>query len=315
MKRVWLVVPMCFVALLPLSAAAATTPSPLPTPSPTLDQVLLAPPAGYAKVATAALHGKFTPADYTKSYGEQAVQAEHALKGAGFVDGWGLTWTQKTTRRTLTEFVMAFTGGAGARQWLDYEQTRAKSRTTYRRANPLPGVDPFYGAHFVTGATITDAFAFVKGNDLIAVSMSSLKDDQLALVTQQTMSQYYFAPVGTIPSDQWPENAGRTTTTPSLPTPNLSRVAPFLLAGVAVVGVIAVAVGAFMRWKRWKKAPSSVALQMSPDGSHWWDGHVWRESAREAPPFAQRSGDGGFWWDGHTWRPMPHTAVNATVAN
>jgi len=306
-KRVWRAVPVCLLALLPWSAAAAATPS----PSPTLDQVLLAVPTGYIKVATAGLHGKFTPADYTKPYGEQAVQAEHTLKGAGFVDGYGLTWTQKTTKRTLVEFVMAFTGGAGARQWLDYEQASAKSHATYRRANPLPGVDPFYGAHYVSGSAITDSFAFVKGNDVIGVSMSSAKDDKLALVTQQTMSQYYFAPVSTIPSDQWPENASHGTTTSPLPAPNLSRVAPFLLAAVAALGAIAVAVGVVMRFKRWKKAPSSVALQMSPDGSHWWDGHVWRESASEAPPFAQRSGDGGFWWDGHTWRPMPHQAASA----
>lgn len=313
MKRVWRALPVMFtvLALLPLSVAAATSPS----PSPTLDHVLLAPPAGYAKVATAAMHGKFTPAEYTKSYGEQAVQAEHALKGAGFVGGYGLTWAQKSTRRTLVEFVMAFEGGAGARQWLDYEQARIKTRTTYRRANPLPGVDPFYGAHLVSGSTITDAFVFVKGNDLIGVSMYSARDDKLALLTQQTMSQYYFAPVSTIPSDHWPENASHPSTTPSIPTPNLSRVAPYLLAAVAVLGAIAVAVGIFMRWKRWKKAPHSVALQMSPDGSHWWDGHAWRESAREAPPFAQRSGDGGFWWDGHNWRPVPSAAVAGPVAN
>ena len=75
MKRVWrtVVVFFCLGALLPLSAAAAPTPS----PSPTLDQVLLPAPAGYVKVTTG---GKFTAADYTKAYGEQAVQAEHELK-------------------------------------------------------------------------------------------------------------------------------------------------------------------------------------------------------------------------------------------
>ena len=166
------------------------------------------------------------------------------------------------------------------------------------------------------GSTITDAFVFVKGNDLIGVSMYSARDDKLALVTQQTMSQYYFAPVSTIPSDQWPENANHgTSNNPTLTPPNLSRVAPFLLAAVAVLGVVAVAVGAFLRWRRWKRAPHSVALQMSPDGSHWWDGHTWRDSAREAPPFAQRSGDGGFWWDGHTWRPVPGAAVGAPATN
>ena len=314
MKRVWRPALVTFgaLALLPLPAAAATS----ATLSPSLDQVLLAPPAGYATVATAAMHGKFTAADYTKPYSEQAVQGEHALIGAGFVEGYGLTWAQKTTKRTLVEFVIAFTGGAGARQWLDYEQTRAKSVATYKRADPLPGVDPFYGAHFVSGSTSIEAFAFVKGNDVIGVSMSSPRDDKLALVTQQTMNQYYFAPVSTIPSDQWPENAKHGTPTPSFTAPNLSRVTPLLLAAVALLGIVAVAAGVFMRWKRWKKAPASVALQMSPDGSHWWDGHAWRDSAREAPPFAQRSGDGSFWWDGHTWRPVPQAAaVSSPVAN
>jgi hypothetical protein len=299
-KRLACALPLGVVALLPLVAAAAS-----PSPSPSLDGILLAPPAGYVAVTTARLHGHFTAEQYTNHYGTQAVQAEHALKGAGFVEGYGMTWTQKSTRRTLVEFVIAFTGGAGARTWLSYEQAADQSKAAYKHADPLPGIDPFYGGHFVSGASISDAFSFVKGNDMLGVAFVSPKNDVLGLATTQAKNQYDAAPSATIPTDQWPENASKPGAVAPPAIPNLSGVLPFLLAGGLVIGVVAVASGLLLRWRRWKGAPRSVALQLSPDGSHWWDGRAWRESAREAPPFAQRSGDGGYWWDGHTWRPVP----------
>src|SRR5437899_1289751 len=201
---------MGFLALLPLAAAAAS-----PSPSPSLDQILLAPPAGYVAVATARLHGRFTTDQYTSRYGEQTVQAEHALKGAGFVEGYGLTWTQKSTRRTIVEFVIAFSGGAGARSWLGYEQAADQSRAAYKHSNPLPGIDPYYSAHFVSGNVISDTFTFVKGNDMLGVAFSSPRNDFLALATTQAKNQYDAAPPATIPTDQWPENASK----PGIVTP------------------------------------------------------------------------------------------------
>lgn len=299
MKRLLGAIPAGFLAVLPVVADAAT-----PSPSPTLDQVLAAPPAGFVKVPTAGMHGRFTAADYVKGYGEQAVQAEHQVKVDGFVDGYGLTWYQKTTKRTITQFVIAFAGGAGARDFLDYEETAAKTRSTYRHANPLPGVDAFYGVHFISGSAIGDSFYFVKGNDLFGLVVYSTRDDNLKIATALASAQYTFAPASTIPSDQWPENTKPPATHP-VSAPNVSGILPFLLIALLVVGLAAIGAGVAMKARRWKKAPPSVAVQMSPDGTHWWDGRGWRDSAREAPPFAQRSGDGGFWWDGHTWRPVP----------
>ncbi len=299
MKRLLSAVPAGFLALLPAVAAAAT-----PTPSPTLDQVLVAPPAGFGKVATAPMHGRFTTAQYTKDYGEQAVQAEHQLKVDGFVDGYGLQWSQKATKRTIVQWVIAFAGGAGARNFLDYEQGVRQSRTTFRRNDPLPGIDPYYGQHFVVGSAIGDVFTFVKGNDLIGVMVYSPRDDNLKIASSLASNQYNFAPPSTIPSDQWPESVKPPVTQP-IAAPNLSGIVPFLLIALLVVGISAIGAGLVMKARRWKKAPPSVAVQLSPDGTHWWDGHGWRDSTREAPPFAQRSGDGGFWWDGHTWRPVP----------
>jgi hypothetical protein len=302
-------VPVALLALFPLVATAAAP----PTPSPSLDQILLAPPAGYLPVATTPIKGRFTATQYTSHYGEQAVQAEHALKGAGFVDGYGMTWTQKSTRRVLVEFVIAFSGGAGARSWLAYEEAADKAKPAWKKSNPLPGIDPYYGGHFVSGATTSDLFEFVKGNDLFSVGFYSPKNDVLALATTQATNQYGAAPSSTIPTDQWPENATRPAPTSgaAVSLPNMSGVLPYLLAMTLAIGLLAVAAGMFLRWTRWRSAPRSLAIQLSPDGSHWWDGRTWHESAREAPPFAQRSGDGGYWWDGHSWRPVPLTSQTA----
>jgi len=299
-KRVLFLLSAGAMALLPLAAAAASS----PTPSPPLDQVFTPPPAGFVKVPNAPMHGRFTTTDYTKAYGTQAVQAEHQLKVDGFVDGYGITWTQKATKRTIVQQVIAFSGGAGARHFLDYEGDAAKTQASYKGADPLPGIDPYYGYHFVISAAIGDKFAFVKGNDLFAITVYSTRNDNLKIAGSTASAQYNFAPPSTIPSDQWPENAKKSPIQ-SISAPNLSGIAPFLLVALLVIGLGAIGAGVFLRWKRWKKAPASVAIQLSPDGSHWWDGHGWRDSAHEAPPFAQRSGDGGFWWDGHTWRPMP----------
>ena len=299
MKRLLGAVPAALLALSPVVGTAAT-----PTPSPTLDTVLVAAPAGFVKVTNAFMHGRFTTAQYTKDYGEQAVQAEHQLIVDGFVDGYGLTWSQKTTKRTIVQWVIAFAGGAGARSFLDYEQGARQARTTFKGNDPLPGVDPYYGQHFASGSSIGDIFTFVKGNDLIAAMVSSPRNDNLKIAAALATSLYNSAPPSTIPSDQWPENAKPPVTTRISP-PNLTGVLPFILIAALVVGLAAIGAGLVMRVRRWRKAPPSVAVQLSPDGTHWWDGHAWRDSAREAPPFAQRSGDGGFWWDGHTWRPVP----------
>jgi len=302
------------MALLPLTAGAA----PSPSPSPSLDQLLLAPPAGYAPLVNNAypLRGKFTATQYASHYGEQAVQVEHALTVDGFVDAFGKTWWQKSTKRVLVESVIAFSGGAGARSWLASQQAIDQAKKSYKRANPLPGIDPYYGGHYIASTMLSDVFVFVKGNDMFTVGFYSPKNDVLALANTQTKAQYDAAPSSTIPTDQWPENApkpGGLVPTPSVSLPNLSGVLPYVLAVVLVLGVLALGAGLFLRRGKWKGAPKSMAAQLSPDGTHWWDGRAWHDSAREVPPFAQRSGDGGYWWDGHAWRPVPAAPQAATI--
>lgn len=46
-------------------------------------------------------------------------------------------------------------------------------------------------------------------------------------------------------------------------------------------------------------------IQVSPDGSEWWDGTEWQPTATSYPPQALRKPDGSQWWDGQNWRPVP----------
>src|SRR5437879_2671914 len=87
----------------------------------------------------------------------------------------------------------------------------------------------------------------------------------------------------------------------------IAVIAAIIVAIVAVIGFLAVR-------RRGSALPAMVgagvgapagAVQMSDDGSYWWDGQTWRDAAHETPPMAQRSGDGTLWWDGRTWRPVP----------
>ena len=50
---------------------------------------------------------------------------------------------------------------------------------------------------------------------------------------------------------------------------------------------------------------SPPAIHFSDDRRHWWDGHVWQDTAVRIPPGVQISPDSTQWWDGATWRRIP----------
>lgn len=275
-------------------------------PKPSLDTVLAAPPSSdFSELATSQLHGKFTAHQWASlsSNGAGATQTEATLNRDGFVDGFGKTWSQTSSDHYLIEVVMAFSGGRGAHSALSGMEASDKSDNSYKKADTVAGITPYYGAHFVddTNQVIEDFFAFAKGNDVFGIAFVSSKDDVLDAATRQIQTQYSSAPGLTIPSAEWPENTG----------PAASF--PYAVLGVAV-GVIVVAAGiaGFLLLRRQTPAAGSYAtfapplsLQMSADGNYWWDGEAWRDAAQEVPPTAQRSVDGHYWWDGRTWRPVP----------
>ena len=290
------------VALLPLTAGATSS------PNPSLDTVLVAPPSSdFTELTTSPLHGKFTAHDWAAlSGGPGSTQTEATLNKDGFVDGFGKTWAQASSGHALIEAVMAFSGGRGAQSALTGMEASDKSDSTYKNADKVSGISPYYGAHFVDSSNqlVEDFFAFVKGNDVFGIAFVSSQNDVLAAATKQVQAQYSRAPGSTIPTSQWPENA----------SPGGSI--PFGILGAAV-GFIVVVMGlvTFLVLRRRTPLQSNAAyasyapalsLQMSPDGNYWWDGQSWRDATQFVPPDAQRSSDGAYWWDGRTWRPVPH---------
>lgn len=203
MKQLLSALAMVAAMLGPISASAA------PSPSPALGTVLLSPPSGYAQVTTGTFHGRFSATDYAAQYQSTELQAGITLIHDGFVDGYGMTWLQRSTGHALLEFVIAFEGGSGAKSWLGYEEAADKNGPGYKHANALAGIDPYYGVHLILTSPrgYVDAFSFVKGNDMFGVGFVSAKDEVLKLATAQTRSQYRSAPAETIPKAQWPENA------------------------------------------------------------------------------------------------------------
>lgn len=296
--------PVAALATLALSAAAGASPS----PSPSLDQVLVAAPAGYTELTTSQLHGQFDARGWatTVATGSDASATENTLKHDGFVDGFGKTWAQPGAGRALIEAVMAFNGGQGARKALTALEASDKADISYRHADTVPGIDTYYGAHLVDPATSTygDLFVFVKGNDVFFVILASQKDDVLTLASTQAKAQYDAAPAITIPTSQWPENVSRT----SFPVLSTAAAVAILAVLALVIGIVAV--------RRRAGAPVPVVAgggyaaapagpQLSPEGNYWWDGRAWRDASREVPPSAQRTSDGALWWDGRMWRPVP----------
>jgi hypothetical protein len=288
----------CAVAMAPITSSAA------PTPSPSLDRVLAPPPSGYTEVTTSSLNGEFSAHEYAvNASGVSPDQTESTLKKEGFVDGYAKTWVSASPRRALVELVMAFTGGAGARNVLTALERSDKADPRFSRADTMSGIDPYYGVHFISGGTYADEFIFVKGNDLFGVAVGAPTDDALTPARDQTTTQYNSAPAETIPSSQWPENASHNLTFA------FGALIPIVLVAVIVIGVGLILVARSRRPAAAIAGGMPPTVQMSPDGSYWWDGQAWRDASREAPPFAQRSSDGTLWWDGRTWRPVPPPAA------
>lgn len=290
MNRLLCALPTIAAALLPIAASA------YPVPSPSLETVMAAPPAGFIELIPARLHGRFTAHDYAVTYESQAAEAENTMLRNGFVDGFGVTWIQESTGHVLLEWVIAFEGGRGARNWLAYEKAADKGDPHYQHSNFMAGIDPYFGVHLADASTVVDGFTFVKGNDIFGVGFASTKDDVLSLATAQTRSQYDFAPKETIPRTQWPENASKSDFN------DLARI-----LGVVLILALVVGVGTLVVVRARRSRP-----RISPDGNHWWDGKNWIDSQHGPPPFAERTADGAYWWDGLNWRPVPQTVPSPT---
>jgi len=294
------------LALAPISGLAT------PSPSPGLETVLVTPPTGYTELTSSPFHGSFTAHEYAQASGStKADEIESTMNHEGFVSGYGKTWVHQQTGRALIEAVLAFTGAKGAKEWLLAAEAGDKADPTYKHANTISGISPYYGGHFQESTTTQgDVFSFAKGNDVFIVGAVSPADDVLDMVTTQTRLQYSSAPKETIPSSQWPENQNGG----GASFANLFGRALIPLVVIVALAILAAAVIRNRRRGATTAAMAGIAggpagaVQMSNDGNYWWDGQTWRDATHDVPPAAQRSGDGALWWDGQTWRPVPQAA-------
>lgn len=307
MKRLLNALIIASVSLLPSGAAADTN------LQPPLDQILVAAPAGYALFEPSGMpHGFFGLDQYAASWGgANAQDASQTLQQDGFVGGYELQWTDQPNTRVLIESVIAFSGGKGAQSWWSTGNSADHHDAAFQHDDPLPSLgSSAYGVHSIISSTLgrltLDAFAFARGNDVVAVGFLSEHDDVLGLATTQAATQYAHTPDYTIPPSQWPENA--------VSSEDAFPLAGVLIGALIIAALAGAAAGAYVLWKRPRQPAAApvvampVPLQMSPDGNFWFDGARWVASAQEPPPFAQRSPDGAMWWDGFGWRPVPETA-------
>jgi len=291
-----------------------------PSPSPSLDTVLVAPAdSGFVDDPNvlAFPEGTFTAPQWAAVAGTNAPQMEDTLHKDGFIMGYARAWLDKSHKHLLLQAVVALSGGQDAGKLQSYLADSVTNAKYYSHSISVTGIASAGGAHFANpaGPVYSDQTWFTKGNDYFYLALASPADDLGDLATTQTTWQFDVAPQYTIPPDQWPENSSSGGFDWAGTAGHVALIA-FAVAAVAVVVVVAAVL--FLSRRRPAPAaayasaaaytPMATGVQMSPDGSYWWDGGRWRDASREAPPSAQRSSDGYYWWDGRAWRPVPPAA-------
>lgn len=218
--------------ILPVTVAAA------PNPQPRLSEVLAEPSGGsYTEVqqrSPGLLEGDFNANDYAAIGGLNSGATIKILHDDGFIAGYGRAWTQQAPNRVLVEIVVAFTGGSGAKTWLQQSQQADLADPTFQHSITVDGIGNYYGARMSDSTSyFADAFLFVKGNDGFLVSTISNADDLGDSAAVQTRIQYHHAPAYTIPPDGWPGNRP-----PLLSLANAIDYAPRITAGLAATATL-----------------------------------------------------------------------------
>jgi hypothetical protein len=294
MSRLLSVVAGAVFALAPLTALAS------PSPSPTLDTVLAPAPGPNFVESTSTSGDEDGPLDaagYATTFLGSTADTEKELAVDGFVAGYGRTWVSLSANQFLVEEVVTFTGGRGAKSWLETTGLGAKDQPEYQHPDPIEGIDSANGFHFHYPSLkhpYGDEFDFVKGNDYFYVYIGSANDDGAALGATQAKAQFDFAPPYTVPPSQWPEASSSS-----------NVVGRILLLGIVALGVLLSATIRSRRQRQMVASAPAASFQLSPDASYWWDGREWKDINQWIPPNVQRSADGTWWWDGSRWRPVP----------
>jgi hypothetical protein len=235
------------VSMLPASTATAAA---NPSPNPHLSQILAEPPStGYVELAShtpGVLEGPFDAGTYASIGGLDMQTTITTLAKDGFIAGFGRAWVQQSPGRVMVEIVVAFTGGQGARLWLQQSQLADLTDPTFQHPITVDGIETYYGARMSDSSSyFADAFLFIKGNDGFLVSTISGFDDLGDSAAQQTRVQYRHAPAYTIPPSGWP----------GAKAPQLT-IANFVTLGLAAVSLVVSGAALAAARRRRKRYPA-----------------------------------------------------------
>lgn len=295
------------VAVLAAGGMAQLVAAPVRASTPIdLGQLLAPPPASdYVEYSPApgVIDGQFDAkgwADFVSVLDRtDASSIVPVLKADGFTRGYGRSWYEQGKDVFLQEFVFEFSTFIGAGYWRSGEDSGTRAMKEYGGAlagtSSVPGA---WTAKVVTSNSAAYRVGFAKGNAVYELSFDSRATDLTAQVLQQVQVQYDRAPGYTIAGSS---SAGTAPFTLDSSAVTVSRYVFIALVVVIVLATVLVLVLV----RRRRRMPALTGLQISPDGSQWWDGTVWRDSNLDAPARALRSPDGTHWWDGRMWRPVP----------
>ena len=197
------------MSLFPIAGAAAASPK----PSPSLDVLLAYPPSADFVADTESTGtpiGAFDLGTYVEFLQPADPPAtKRTLHDDGFVAGYGKSWTSQASNVGLVELVVAFSGGRGARGWLEAAAADARSSEFFKSTIVVDGIGPYYGVRYAnpSAPSFADVVSFVKGNDYFVVGLVSEADNIGDATITQSKHQYDFAAANSIRESDWPENA------------------------------------------------------------------------------------------------------------
>ena len=243
------------------------------------------------------IEGPFT----ARSYGDFVDKSSSTpgsttsvLQGYGFNGGYGKEWQHLGSNDLLVERVFQFDSKSGATSWYNDIKSGTESETSNQGTIPAASAIPDSFSAILTDPAFPKQWRvdFLKSNLVFVVHTDSNTKDLASLAVSQAQKEYNDAPTSTVHLSTTPQ-------TPAWVKPVMYGVATALF--IFLVGLVTVVL---LVSRRRTPAVAGAPIQMSPDGSFWWDGVRWHDARTEIPPNAQRSPDGVYWWDGRSWRPV-----------